>query len=343
MKQFLALFIARNKEFYRDHATLGWTFIFPLIVIAGFAYGYKGDSQTLFKVGVFSQKENTALIAFQHQTLQNLKSLESIQWVPIENLEAGIKKVRMHQLDFLISESENIKYWMNPDSSKGKLVEHLLIQGNKNAETLDKQAVLGREIRYVEWLIPGILAMNMMFSSLFGVGYTIVRYRKNGVLKRLRATPVTAFQFLAAQLVSRLLLILMTSSLVFLGTKSLVGLTMQGSYLDLLIYHSMGASCMISLGLVFASRISSEEVAEGLLNLLTWPMMFLSGIWFSLDGASPIVQAIAKVFPLTHVVLGARSIILEGAKLSSLLPKLEILGIMGLLFLILGSIFFKWE
>ena len=72
-------------------------------------------------------------------------------------------------------------------------------------------------------------------------------------------------------------------------------------------------------------------------------MMFLSGIWFSLDGASPIVQAIAKVFPLTHVVLGARSIILEGATLSSLLPQMEILGIMGLLFLILGSIFFKWE
>jgi len=341
MKTFFALMIARNKEFYRDHVTLGWTFLFPLIVIAGFAFGYNGNSEHIFKVGVL---HTTPTISAQiTESEQVLRSSDTTQFVDFTDAVSAVKKVQLHQIDFLISEGRTLKYWVNPESPKGRLVEKLLLGGNPHLELLEKESVPGRAVRYVEWLIPGILAMNMMFSSLFGVGYAIVRYRKNGVLKRLKATPVTAFQFLAAQLASRLLLIMMTSAIVFFGAITIVGFKMQGSYALLFLYIAVSAGCMISLGLAVASRIASEELAEGILNLLTWPMMFLSGIWFSLDGASKGVTAFASLFPLTHIVSGSRQIMIEGASYQTLAPSMLILGGMGLIFLLLGSILFKWE
>jgi ABC-2 type transport system permease protein len=340
MNRFFALIIARNKEFYRDRATLGWTFLFPFIVIAGFAFGYSGNSEHIFKIGVLHEGAETPQVL---ESVKPLQDSDTAQFVDFENLENGIKKVQLHQIDFLVSEGAKLKYWVNPESSKGRLVEKLLLGGNPHPDLLEKQSVPGRAVRYVEWLIPGILAMNMMFSSLFGVGYAIVRYRKNGVLKRLKATPVTAFQFLSAQLVSRLLLILATSFIVFIGAVKIVGFQMQGSYFTLFLYLGVGACCMITLGLAVASRMASEELAEGLLNLLTWPMMFLSGIWFSLDGASKAVVAISSVFPLTHIVSGSRQIMIEGASLTHVLPSMIILGGMGLVFLLIGSVLFKWE
>ena len=144
----------------------------------------------------------------------------------------------------------------------------------------------------MDWLIPGILAMNMMFNALFGVGYTIVRYRKSGVLKRLKATPVKAFEFLAARIASRVLLIQVTSLGVYIGCNALVHFQMRGSYLLLFLYLSLGGLSMISLSTVVAARIRSEELAEGILNLLTWPMMLFSGVWFSLEGTNPTLQKI---------------------------------------------------
>jgi ABC-2 type transport system permease protein len=341
MKQFFALIVARNKEFYRDHATLGWTFLFPFIVIAGFAFGYNGSSEQIFKIGILhpTQTVSTAVT----ESLQPLRGSDIAQFVDFADEESAMKKVQLHQIDFLVSEGSKLKYWVNPESAKGRLVEKLLLGGNPHPDLLEKESAPGRAVRYVEWLIPGILAMNMMFSSLFGVGYAIVRYRKNGVLKRFKATPVTAFQFLSAQLVSRLALILITSVIVFFGAITIAGFKMQGSYLLLFLYLAVGACCMISLGLAVASRIASEELAEGLLNLLTWPMMFLSGIWFSLDGASKPVMWLASAFPLTHIVSGSRQIMIEGASLQSLVPSMMVLGGMGLVFLILGSVLFKWE
>jgi ABC-type multidrug transport system permease subunit len=195
----------------------------------------------------------------------------------------------------------------------------------------------------VDWVVPGILAMNMMFSCLFGVGYVIVRYRKNGFLKRLKATPLSPFQFLLAQMVSRLLLIQTITVAVYVGCNYFIHFQMRGSYANLFLISLAGAICLISLGLLVAARLSSEELAGGILNLLTWPMMLLSGVWFSLEGTNPFVQKIAQVLPLTHLVDGARAIMTEGAGLVDIAPHLLVLAFMSAVFLSLGSVIFRWE
>jgi ABC-type multidrug transport system permease subunit len=206
-----------------------------------------------------------------------------------------------------------------------------------------RQAVEGAEIRYVDWFLPGILGMNMMFSCLFGVGFVIVRYRKNGFLKRLKATPLGAFQFLFAQLISRLLLIMIITTVVYSGCNLFIEFNMQGSYWVLLLVNTLGATSMISIGLLIAARTASEEFAGGTLNSVTWPMMLLSGAWFSLEGTHAWVQQLAQIFPLTHMISATRAIMNEGATLSQVMPQVWVITGMSVIFLALGAYIFKWE
>ena len=185
--------------------------------------------------------------------------------------------------------------------------------------------------------------MNMMFSALFGVGFVVVRYRKNGMLKRLKATPVTAFEYLGSQVASRIILIMVVTAFVFYGTNFFVDFVMNGSHFNLFLVFALGALSMISLGLIIAARITSEETAGGLLNLFSWPMMFFSGVWFSLEGAAPIMQTIAEIFPLTHVTAAARAIMIDGANLLDISYHLIILTSQSVVFLLFGAWFFKWD
>ena len=185
--------------------------------------------------------------------------------------------------------------------------------------------------------------MNMMFSALYGVGYVIVRYRKNGVLKRLHATPLTAFEYLSAQMLSRLCMIALAVIILWTGCSLIFHLTVEGSYLDLAVMLGVGALSLISLGLVVASRCASEELADGLLNAISWPMMFLSGVWFSIEGAPGWVVVISKFFPLTHMLSGVRKIMSDGIPLSGVMPEIEALLITTALFLGISALAFKWH
>jgi len=219
-----------------------------------------------------------------------------------------------------------------------------LLQSDEAAGgNISKSQVEGDAVRYVDWVLPGILGMNMMFSCLFGVGYVVVRYRKNGFLKRLRATPLRSIEFVIAQVASRLMLILVFSSFIFAGTKFFLDIRVDGSYLLLLMILFIGAIALISLGLLIAARVTSEELAGGLLNMVTWPMMMLSGVWFSLESAGVWVKNVASIFPLTHILSAARAVMLDGAGLIEILPQLTALVAMSLVFLALGAFTFRWH
>ncbi len=327
----LAVFRARNIEFLRDRTALSWNLLLPVLVVLGFAFGFSGEPPAQFKVGLLGHAAPPpAFLATPH-----------VQFVTYADLAKALARIERHQLDLLL-ELPTQRYWINPESPKGVLAERLLA-ASPGGDAFRRETASGRAIRYVDWLIPGVLGMNMMWSSLWGVGYVLVRYRKNGVLKRLKATPLSAVEFLGAQLASRLWLVLAIGALVYLGTDWAVGFAMYGAWLDLLLVFALGAVAMIGIGLVVASRLKTEEMADGLLNLLSWPMMFLSGIWFSLDGMHPWVQQLALVFPLTHAIDAARAIMIDGAGLVEVAPQLATLLAFGAGGLALGARLFKWE
>ncbi|PLY17232.1 MAG: ABC transporter permease [Sedimenticola sp.] len=332
LKRFLAVLGARNREFLRDKSALAWNIIFPVLIVMGFAFAFHTDDNELFKVAV---KE----IQAQPATAEAFLATEHVSFINIENLDQTIGKVERHQYDMLIDIGTK-QYWINETSAKGYMLERLL---NSLSPGFSKQLVSGEAVRYVDWLIPGILGMNVMFSSLFGIGYVIVRYRKNGVLKRLKATPLSAFEFLSAQVFSRLWLILLFTILVYIGTDFFIGFRMLGSYATLLLILTLGTLSLISLSLIIAARMASEETANGLLNLVSWPMMLLSGVWFSLEGSPELVRQAAQLLPLTHIIDAARAVMIDGSGLVEISHHLFILGGMTAVFMTIGAYLFRWE
>ncbi len=349
MKKFFALIVARNKEYYRDRSALIWSLLFPFVVLAGFSFGYSGKQEALVRFLFVTSN------APEPSWIQRLREVPGAEILITTSFESAEKKVKRFETDLMVygvsAESSTgstlYKYSTHADSLKGKLAERLLLDSVSKSESsslkLESVPVTGKQTRYAEWLLPGMIAMNIMFGSMFGVGYIIVRYRKNGVLKRLRATPLSAFLFLTAQVVSRLFIMLVTAQIVIGGAMLLIGFRPAGSWLEMLIFIAISAAAMIALGLLIAARISTEEVADGILNLMTWPMIFLSGIWFSLDGASPWVIKISQWMPLTPVVEGLRAIMIDGAHLSDLYSQISTLLALTAVLIAIASATFKWR
>ena len=335
MQAFIAIFLARNKEFLRDRSSLSWNIAFPILLVFGFSIIFSDDNNLLYKVGVIGTQQQLTTV------LPNFAQTQHIQFVEFTDTQQAQDRVRKHQLDLVIQTHPQAVYWINSSSPKGYLRERIL--WGSGGQDFAQQTVEGKEIRYVDWVLPGILAMNMMFSCLFGVGYVIVRYRKNGYLKRLKATPLSAVQFLLAQMASRLILIQAITVFVYVGCDLFIDFHMIGSYWLLFFVSTLGSICLINMGLLVAARLRSEELAGGMLNLFSWPMMLLSGVWFSLEGSPEWVIALAQILPLTHLVEGARAIMTEGAGITQIFPELLALSLMSLLFLIIGALIFRWE
>jgi ABC-type multidrug transport system permease subunit len=332
MRRLLAVLHARNLEFLRDRSTLIFTLLLPVLLVIGMGFVFGGPERPLFKVGVLAPRIDRAAHPFLRERY--------VEFIPLPEEAQALQKVRHQQVDLVVDLGAVPRYWVNTDSPKGYIVEKLLLAAEPAAS---RQPVSGAALRYVDWLFPGILGMNMMFSCLFGVGYVVLRYRKSGFLKRLYATPLTAFEFLGAQVLSRLGLILFVTTILYVGIGAIIGFHNAGSTLLLLVLAIIGALSMIALGLTIAARFASEELVGGLLNVLTWPMMLLSGIWFSLEGSPRWVQWVAHIFPLTHVLDAARAVMLDGAGLAQIAPHLLFLGVTALAFLAFGAWSFRWR
>ncbi len=336
LRRIFAIFQGRNREFLRDRASFSWNLLLPIVLMFGLSFAFSGDRNT-YTVGVLQSAAE--IDSQQHPFL----GMRYIRFVPVSDKDAALQKVSRHQLDLLVEFGDAPRYWVNPDATKGYFAELALLQSASNDRPMiAKEQIQGKPIRYADWVLPGILGMNMMFSCLFGVGYVVVRYRKNGFLKRLRATPLSAFEFISAQVASRLVLIMCITTFVYTGTHLILDTRMEGSYFTLFLVALVGAISMVSLGLVVSARVTSEELAGGLLNLINWPMMMLSGVWFSLEGTGEALQNLSKVFPLTHVLDSARAVMLDGATLADVAPSLLALTALSAVFIAIGAKVFRW-
>jgi ABC-2 type transport system permease protein len=345
-KRFWAMFAARNLEFFRDRAAFGWNFLFPFLIVAGFAVVFGGKSFSEYKAGVFPV-EPAEVIHHRVDIPEGFQSSKYVEFVGVPSLEAGLVLLRQHKIDLLIQQgAAPYAYWTNASSPKGYILEKLLIASltPEDAEKqLDRRVIQGKEVRYIDWLFPGILGMNMMFSALWGVGYVVVRYRKNGVLKRLKATPLTAMEYLSAQMLSRIFLLMFTLVIVWIGCDLILSFEVAGSYFNLALVFFLGCLSLTSMGLVLASRGTSEEFTSGVLNFISWPMMFLSEVWFSIEGAPQWVKWVAATFPLTHLLSAVRKIMNDGAGLADVMPEIVILSAMTAVCLVLGAALFSWN
>jgi ABC-type multidrug transport system permease subunit len=346
LKRLWAMLAARNREFFRDRAAFGWNFLFPFLLIGGFAVIFGGSEHKDYKVGLFPcpadvTSQGPACLP------DDLASLRYVKFIGFADRTQGLEKLKHHKIDLLLDiDKRPFPYWVSDTSPKGYVAQRMIhsnLLADMEAVLKRQQVEAIRQIRYIDWLFPGILGMNIMFSALYGVGFVVVRYRKNGVLKRLHATPLTPFEYLGAQMISRLFLLSFTLTILWVGCDWIFDFTVEGAYLDLVVVFLLGCLSLTSMGLVFASRGDSEEFTNGILTFVTWPMMFLSEVWFSIEGAPAWVRTFAKLFPLTHILSGVRKIMNDGATLTDVGFEIGILSAMTLLFLVVGAGLFSWN
>lgn len=343
IKRIWAVFYARNLEFLRDKDSMIWSMVFPFFLLVGFYFVFgQSSAPPAVNIGITGPKSSI--------WQQRFKNLPQVQSLALKSATEASQKLSHHRIDLWLDTRETPpRYQVSATSPNGYLAERLVIyeweHRQQPAPTIfTREVTTGEaEVPYLEWFFPGLLGMNMMFSAVFGVGYVVVRYRKNGVLKRLAATPLTAFEFLSAQLASRLFLIAFNTVVLMAGGLFLFHFPIKGSLTALALVFLLGSSSMIALGSIVSARTESEELANGLLNLMTLPMMFLGEVWFSLESAADWVKHVSLYLPLTHLIQGARAVMNDGAGLYEVQHHLYIMGAMTVVFLSIGAGMFRWQ
>ena len=335
IQRILAILHARNLEFLRDKATLGWNVAMPLLLVAGMAAIFSGGDRAAYKVALVQaeQEINTAAHPYLETRYFDFIAMDQ---------EQAIQQVANHQLDLALDLNAGT-YWINPESPGGYFAERLLEASSENGAWL-RQPASGDPDH-----LRG-LADSGNPGHEHHVQLPVRRRLRGGAVPQERLpeapesdTPLRPVEFMSAQILSRLLLAIFVTLLLYGATRLLLDVRMEGSGLALFLVAVLASISLVSIGLAMAARVTSEELAGGLLNLVTWPMMLLSGVWFSLAGAPQWVQQLSNIFPLTHALTAARDIMLYGAGLGDVLPQLAILAGITAAFLTVGATMFRWR
>ncbi|MCH8102115.1 MAG: ABC transporter permease [Chloroflexi bacterium] len=211
---------------------------------------------------------------------------------------------------------------------------------------VEQTMIKGQDQGFKGFLVPGIAAMAIMQGGIFGVVFTLVRFRAQGVLRRLYATPISPAHFLVGQVITRLTIsVLQTYILLAVGAVAL-GVTIGGSpgaWLSMTLLALMGGALFLSLGLAISGMAKTEEVAAPVSNIIALPMMFLSGVFFPVDSLPDTVSRVTQYLPLTFLADGMRAAALEGAGVTSLGPEFLGLAVWTALMFAIATRTFRWE
>ncbi len=196
--------------------------------------------------------------------------------------------------------------------------------------------------RYIDFLIPGLLGMNIMSGGMWGVGFVLVEMRTRKMLKRLAATPMRRADFFGAMMTSRMALVFGEMVLLLVFGWLVFGLLIRGSLLAIAFLVLLGASVFSGLGLLVASRARKIETVSGLINLVMLPMFVFSGIFFSSERFPAVLQPFIKALPLTALNDSLRAVILEGASLGSQWARVAVMAAWGLVAFLIALRKFRW-
>src|SRR6201992_3680095 len=314
------LTIVRFRLFWREPEAIFWIFIFPILLAVGLGIAFRNRPADVLQVGAPTAQLTHALAADKGLAAVTMSEAEgthalatgTILLLAIPN-PAGVSD----QID----ES-------NPDARTARMVVDRAIQtafGRREAVQVQNQLVHETGSRYIDFLVPGLLGMNLMGSAIWGMGFSIVESRQKKLLKRLVASPMPRWQYLASYLLSRLSM-LVIEVVGFLGFAKLVfGVPFRGSFWQLGLLCVLTSMAFSALGLLVASRATTMEAASGLMNLVMLPMWILSGVFFSASRFPAVIQPVVRALPLTAAIDALRGNMLQGMNLGQLVIPVGIL------------------
>jgi ABC-type multidrug transport system permease subunit len=335
--------LARLREFFREPEAMFWVYGFPIlmVVVLGIAFRNKPvDTITVdVEAGPAAQAAQKALAKQPRFKAQ------------ISSPDVAAQRLRTARTDLVVvARGTPLEYEYRYDATRPESV----LARNAVDDALQRAA--GRKDlaaahdvthtepggRYIDFLVPGLLGMSLMGGGMWGVGYVTVDMRIRKLLKRFLATPMKKSQFLGGIMLSRLVFMVPEVLVLLVFAWIAFGVVIHGSVLALLVFILVGAATFSGLGLLVASRARTAEAVSGLMNLVMLPMWMLSGIFFTSERFPDVFQPLIKVLPLTPLIDGLRSIMLEATPLSALGPQLLTLAAWAVVSFVLALRWFRW-
>jgi ABC-2 type transport system permease protein len=333
----------RYREFYREPEAVFWVFIFPLLLAAGLGIAFRNRAPERAVVGVVSPPGDTTLVAA-------LRTSPELAPSPMSDSTAA-QALRTGDAALVVTRSAGggLEYRYDntrPESRTARLLADDALQrarGRQDPVLVRERLVRERGARYIDFLIPGLLGMNLMGSGIWGLGFAIVDARKKKLLKRLIATPMPRWQYLASFALSRLTLLILEVGLLLGFAVLAFGMPLRGSVPLLILICLLSSLAFASLGLLIASRAQTMEGASGLMNLVMLPMWIFSGVFFSASRFPDAIQPLIQALPLTAVIDALRGNILRGAGWQSVAPELGIILVWMVISFVLALKLFRWR
>ena len=335
---------ARMKEMWREPEVIFWVFIFPLLLALGLGIAFRDKPADVITIAVVANSHSQEVIDLLRRSPAN-----TAIHADVLDATAAFDRFRLGTYALVVTADDaGLHYRYDPARPESVLartqVDDALQTASGRTSPLKAEATQSSEpgARYIDFLVPGLLGMNLMNSGMWGIGFAVVDMRQRKLLKRFVASPMRRTDFLLALGSSRLVLMLIEVALL-LGFGVLVfRMRVEGSLLAILLVGALGAVTFGGIGLLTASRAQKIESVSGLINLVMMPMWIFSGVFFSYERLPQMVQPAIKALPLTALNDALRAIILQGATLSSQAGRITILALWGGASFLLALRWFRW-
>ena len=310
----------RFRLFLREPEAIFWVFVFPILLAVGLGIAFRNRPPDVLPVAATTAQLTQALAADKGLTASVMEEAAGVHALAT----GAINLLAIQRPDGVVYEYDAT----NPDGRTARLLAERAIQtaaGRQDAVPSQNQLVHETGARYIAFVVPGLLGMNLLGSAIWGMGFSIVEARQKKLLKRLVASPMPRWQYMASFILSRLAM-LVIEVVVFVGFARLAfGVPLRGSLLDLGLICLVTSLAFSALGLLIASRAKTMETASGLMNLVMLPMWILSGVFFSATRFPAMIQPIVRALPLTAAIDALRSNMLQGIGISHLTMEIGIL------------------
>lgn len=339
---YLALLRARMKELQREPEVIFWVFGFPLLIAFGLGIAFANPAPAPSRITV-------APGAGAARLEKLLSAQPEIQLQARPNLDQALNDFRLGRSDLVVvprGSGAELRYdSTRPESVLARLRALRALEATPAPPPLQVRSQVSNlpGSRYIDFLIPGLIGMDLMNSGMWGVGFALVEMRQRKLLKRLAATPMRRGDFLAATLSSRLLLMLVELGLLLGAGVWAFHMEVVGGWGTILLVSTLGAIAFGGLGLLTAARAEKIESVSGIMNLVMMPMWVLSGVFFSYERFPRFLLPWIRLLPLTALNDALRAVILEGAPLHAQAARLAVLGVWCAVCFIAALAVFRWS
>jgi len=335
------LTLARMREFYREPEAIFWVFGFPIVLAFALGIAFRNRGPGELRVAVLRGAGDSVVAAA-------LARAPGLTAVVLDSAAARLQ-LRTGRVALLVVPGDPLVYRYDSTRTESRLARleaDEVVQrarGRADAARVADQRITEPGSRYIDFLIPGLLGMNLMGSGLWGVGFSVVQARTKKLLKRFMATPMRRSHYLLSFILSRLVFL-------FLEVAALVGfgwwvfhVGVRGSFSAVAFITVLGALSFAGLGMLVASRARTIEAVSGLMNLVMLPMWILSGTFFSYARFPDAMQPFVKALPLTALNDALRAVMIDGSRLSELGAPLGIVTVWGVVSFVVALQIFRWR